>query len=378
MRATASAFLALLLVLAASGCSDEPNGVGAGLLPGSDSLRVSTAEVRATGDTTFLRRIRGSSTTLLLGSDQGVQARTLLLFAGLSLVPSSATLDSAVLRLRIVYHFKDSSGFAGIEAHRFTRPFTAESFTWDTTTAAGAYSDTVSGSLLQSITPADTLIAVRIDTALIRQWMQTDNGSMILLPTGNTVIGIGNTTSATADTRALLTVSYHDSADTTITLARAATLGAFVADGTIPMPSDRVVLQSGVVTRGIIRFDSLPIPRQASITQAFLELPIDTAASLLNSYSNDNLIVYLLRGTTAPWDSVALGTAGTPVTENGQKFYRAGVKSTVQQWLTRQPNLGIVVRATGEFNTLDRFVLYGAEAAPGLRPRLKITYTVLP
>lgn len=378
MRTTASAFLALLLVLAGSGCSDEPNGVGAGLLPGSDSLRVSTAEVRATGDTTFLRRIRGSSTTLLLGSDQGVQARTLLLFAGLSLVPSSATLDSAVLRLRIVYHFKDSSGFAGIEAHRFTRPFTAENFTWDTTTAAGAYSDTVSGSLLQSITPADTLIAVRIDTALIRQWMQTDNGSMILLPTGNTVIGIGNTTSATADTRALLTVSYHDSADTTITLARAATLGAFVADGTFPMPSDRVVLQSGVVTRGIIRFDSLPIPRQASITQAFLELPIDTAASLLNSYSNDNLIVYLLRGTTAPWDSVALGTAGTPVTENGQKFYRAGVKSTVQQWLTRQPNLGIVVRATGEFNTLDRFVLYGAEAAPGLRPRLKITYTVLP
>ena len=46
----------------------------------------------------------------------------------------------------------------------------------------------------------------------------------------------------------------------------------------------------------------------------------------------------------------------------------------VQQWITREPNYGLVLRAYGEFLGFDRFAIQGSAAA--VRPKLIITYTV--
>lgn len=353
------------------GCSDEPNAVGLGILPPQDSLHIDSAVVSATSDVTFLKRIRSTATTLLLGRDQGLEGRTMLYFAGLSSIPATATLDSATLSLRVNYRFKDSSGTLGFEVRKMKTSFLQNTYTWDSLAVPGAFSDTVSGTFLKNITPLDSTLIARVDTTLIRQFMLSDNGSVVLLPSANIVVGVVNNL-------ATLKVYYHNGDTTARTSSFLPTVGAYVADGSIPATPSSIILQAGLVQRGIVRFDSLAIPRQASITQAFLEVAIDTTSSLTNSYSNKTLLAFLLRGTTAPYDSVALGTVCTQSYRGNQLIFRANVKSIVQQWLTREPNYGIVLRTAGEFTSFDRFVLHSSSAPAGLRPRLNITYTLLP
>lgn len=360
------------------GCSDDPNAVGISILPPQDSLHIVTYTASATSTTSFLDRVRGTSSTLLIGKSNGMEIRTLLQFAGISAIPSTAIIDSAVLNLHIVYRFKDSSGTLGFEVHRMTQAFTGTTFTWDSTTASGVYSDTVSGTFLRNITNQDTIVSVRLDTTLLKQWRQTDNGSIILLPNSpntNIVAGVSNSTFLPQ-----LTISYHDSTDTTKTISPTSSSGLFVADGTLPVLPSSFILQAGIVDRGIIRFDSLSlaVPLKASITQAILEVSLDTSSSLMNSYTVDNIVAYLLRKNTLPYDSVALGTSCTPAYIGAQKIYRADIKAIVQQWFIHEPNNGLLLRAGSELTTLDRFALYGANASVTLRPRLKITYTVLP
>ena len=368
-----------VLSLFAIDCSDEPGAVGLGVLPTQDTLQVASHRAFATSDTTFLSRVVGGASTLLVGKYQMLEAVTLLSFNGLTTIPSDATIDTATLSLRVNYRFKDSSGTAGFEVHKFLRSFTNSGFTWDTATAAGAYSDTVSGSLLQSITPLDSLLSLRIDTILIRQWMQTGSGSAILLPAGNIVVGFSPLITVTVDYRPLLTIKFHENSDTEMTLSFRSSSAIFVADGEVPPHPGAVVAQSGIAYRGIVRFDSLTVPYGASITQAILEVPADTTASLTNTFYDDNIIAYLLRKNVYPYDSLAFGTKCSPSYDSAQqKVYRADIKVIVQRWVTREPNYGLLVRASGELSTFDRLVMYGASAASRLRPKLTITYTVFP
>jgi hypothetical protein len=134
--------------------------------------------------------------------------------------------------------------------------------------------------------------------------------------------------------------------------------------------------QAGVSYRARVLFDSLTIPTNASITQAIIEFPVDGSLSLTNVHTRDSLIVHLLRKNTFPFDSLALGTLCVPALNGSQKIYRATITPLVQQWVTREPNYGLVIRAFGEFFNLDRFALYGSSGPAGLQPKLIITYTV--
>ncbi len=366
--------IALLML---SGCSGDPNAVGIGVLPAGDSLQVTALASASTSDVSFLSRVAGSSSILLVGQSNDIEARTLLKFSGLSTIPSTAAIDSASLQLTIGYRFKDSAGTLAFEVHNLLRTFPQGKFLWDSAMAPGTYSDTIVGRIIRDISPQDTTIRVRIDTTFIKQWRSTDVGSVILIPGGTIIAGASNVVTTAADLRPALSVSYHDTSAQSMTLRSAAAL--FVADGIIPAPADRIVLQAGVTNKAILHFDSLTIPLKASITQAILEVALDSTLSLTNGFTRDNIDAFLERRSSAPYDSViTYGTPLGPVYVNGQKIYRANIKSIVQQWFLHEPNNGILLRATGELTTLDRFVLYGTSAPAALRPKLTITYTLLP
>ncbi|HTK80880.1 MAG TPA: hypothetical protein VL633_01170 [Bacteroidota bacterium] len=365
----------LFLMIVGAGCSEDPNLVGLGVLPPQDTLHVATATTFATGDTTFLSRVTGGSSTLLFGNYQTLEARSLLAFSQFSAtIPSTAAIDSAVITFKINYRFRDSSGTVGIEAHRFSRAFATTGFNWDSASVSGSYSDTVSGALLQTITSSDTVIRLRIDTTTIRQWISSDIGRLILLPTGNFITGFTAYNATTLVIGPQLTIFYNDSLNKAFNTAAA----LCVANGTIPSAPGRVSLQAGVAYRGVLRFDSLSIPARVSVTQAILEVPVDTAASLTNSYTDDRIIAHLVRKSAFPFDSLALATTCTPAYEGLQKVYRADIKAIVQQWLLKEPNNGLVIRASGELSTFDRLLVYGASAPAGLRPKITVTYTALP
>src|SRR5512140_2237412 len=181
-RLSRFALVAVTLVLAAgtfSSCSDEPNATGIGLIP--DSLHLRTLVVPVTGDTSVRVRIGGNAANLLTGKSGTYEARSLMefLFTPSDLV-SGIVLDSAVLTLKVLYRFPDSTGDLGFEAHAMTKTWEATTFKWDS--LAGSTNAAVAGSFLKTITPADTLIRVHLDTALVRQWWLTGNVTLQLVP----------------------------------------------------------------------------------------------------------------------------------------------------------------------------------------------------
>src|SRR5947207_2292260 len=93
MKLTCSLLIFIsFLILLTSGCSEDPGTVGLGVLPPQDSLQVHSLRLTASSDTTFLARVVGGSSTLLVGKFQSLQAATLLSFAGIPAIPTDAVL----------------------------------------------------------------------------------------------------------------------------------------------------------------------------------------------------------------------------------------------------------------------------------------------
>jgi len=370
----------LMIVCLLAGCSDDPTDVGRGLLPPEDTLRIESKELTSTFDTTFLVPIVSNAGRLLVGTHDELEAASLVEFGGIPAFTDSQRVDSAVISFPINYFFLDSSGPFGMNAYKVTKDWSASTFRWDS--LAGTYSDTIVGLFTGSMTPGDSVIRLKIDTGLVRLWGTTGAGSLVLRAATN-VIGmnliLGFTNLIGIGPQPKLTISYRDSADTTIQVASVTQRGISVMHGTPPPQNSLMILQSGTTTRTIVRFDSLTIPPQASITSAQLVLSPDPNSSLLNRYSHDSLLTYFLLGTTFPYDTVLYQSICSPFLDSiGQKKYGADVKTIVQQWLAGRANNGFILHAYGEFSSLDRFALYNSEALLAQRPRLKITYTVFP
>jgi hypothetical protein len=366
----------LLLVVVSIGCSEDPNSTGYSLLPGQDSLKVNYKTFYATADTTVRVRIEAVSQSILVGQAEGVESDAILTFGSINVIPAASILDSARLKLHVNYKFRDTTGNFGIEVRRMTRTITAP--TWDSINVPGAYSDTISGRLLQVFGPQDTTISLPIDTSLVRLWIASGGGQVILLPTASIVLGLSYSVTTLLDGRPELRVSWHDSAGTLDSLSRRSASGSFAADGTYPIPADHMALQAGIVDRSIVHFDSLHVPLRSSVVQAILRIPVDSTTSLTNNYTKDFFYAYQMRKIVYPYDSLALGTIMNPVSVNGQKYYQADIRAIVQQWDLHAPNYGIQLKAGGETSTLDRFMLYGAGNDTTHAPRIVITYTLLP
>ena len=370
--------LAAILLFAAtflSSCSDEPNATGIGLIP--DSLHIGTIVVTANADTSVRVRLGGNGATILVGKSGTYEARSIMEF-NLGSYDSTAAIDSAVVTLRLRYAFPATSGDLGFEVHAMARTWAASTITWDS--LAGSTDAAVAGTFLAALAPGDSVVSFRLDTTLVRTWWKAGNVSLQLVPSpgSSIVVGFGNTFTTTEDSRAAFVLNYHTGSTDSLTLSPKASRVLFVATDDLQTTPTGLTLQAGVARRGLIRFDSLAVPPLASITSAVLELTVDTLASITNAYTRDSIYVHLLRKNIAPWDSLALQLLCTPVTEGGQKYYRADVRSLVQQWVSREPNLGVLVRAYGDFSTLDKIVLHDGSAPLALQPKIRITYTLLP
>lgn len=378
MRYSLASIALFLLVML--GCSDEPSGVGRWLISPQDTLRVDSLVAVATSDTTFLYRVNGSTHTLV-GKFQDIDVRAAMQFTGFTSIPSTATIDSAIVKIPVNYAFRDSSGTLGFSVHEMLRSWSDLTFSWDSSQATGTFNTTPETTYNRSISLSDSFVTFNI-VQLVRQWVQagTDapNG-IILIPDAGSTIAVGSRSSITAETRPLLTVFYRDTTDSAFTFARYTSQRTFIANRPLFSPSQDVVVQAGIAQRSLLRFSSLTLPARVSITQATLELTFNSGASLLNSFTRDSLVVSLLRKSSLPYDSLTLSTLCTPkLNDQGQRVYQADIKAIVQLWTTGEPNHGLILRAYGEFFALDRFAIYGGSAAEALRPRLTIKYTVLP
>ncbi len=368
----------LLLIVCLWGCSDDPGEVGKGLLSVNDFLKIDSLTITAIRDTTFRARITGVASTMV-GEFQDIEARAVIGYSGFNSVPATATVDSAILNVVTRYKFQDSTGTVGFEVHEMNITWSESTIGWDTLQAAGTYQSVIQGGTVKNISPGDTSIQVRIDS-LVRRWVQTGvnapNGILLIPSTFSSTIIVGSNSSSVLENRPSITVYYHDAADTTIKLLLYSSQRAFVGNSNQPLAAGTIFTQSGVSYRSRVEFDSLKLPAKASISSAIVEFSLANSSSLFNQSSRDSIVVHLLRKNYSPFDSLAFATICSPGLNGAQKVYRATITPIVQEWITREPNYGLVVRSYGEFLNFDRFALYGSAAAAALRPKLIVTYTV--
>jgi hypothetical protein len=367
------AIFALAILPFAGGCSSDPDSSGVGLLP--DSLVIETVTSTATSDTGFLERVRGNQTTLLVGKTTDFEARSLIRFS-FSAFDTLARIDSGTLKLRVTYRLPDSGGPVAFGLHNMTSTWSSLTFLWDS--VANSFDPSPAGSFSGTVTTADSIVSVRIDTSLLRSWLIAGSGSMMLVPTGasSSVIGFGSHLLFADSIQPVLEVMVTDT--TTDTLRRSATSGVFVADGSLTPIPGTIILQSGIAYRSRMMFDSLFLPKGAAIAQASLELTADPAVGAAWPASRDTLTVSFIQDRAYPLDSIVLSGLCYPVTENGTKLYRGDLKSYVQLWINREPNVGILVRPLGELTTLDRIGIFDATGPDSSRPRIRVTYSRFP
>ncbi|HLF13406.1 MAG TPA: DNRLRE domain-containing protein [Bacteroidota bacterium] len=375
MRTATPLTLLAALLLTQAGCSDDPNASGAQLLP--DSLNIVTLTTAATSDTNYLTRVGGNQGTLLVGTAPGFEARTLLRFSFPSF-DTTSRIDSGVIKLRVSYRLPDSGGAVSFAIHAMTASWGNASFRWDS--IPNSFDPAASGAFAGSVSAGDTLVRVKVDTALLRSWLRARTGSLMMIPDAGqaTVIGFHSHLQVSAGLQPVLEISYRGAADTTLKMTRNAIEGVFVADGPVPVQDGLTVLQSGVAYRGRFRFDSLALPAGVSISRAYLEVTPNPGLPTGPGASRDTLTVSFVQDRAFPLDSIVLSGLCYPVTVNGSRIYRADIKTYVQLWNTRESNYGIVLRTLGELTTLDRFGLYNSSAADSLRPLIRITYTQFP
>ncbi|HUL43120.1 MAG TPA: DNRLRE domain-containing protein [Bacteroidota bacterium] len=362
------------------GCSDDPSELGKGLISPNDALALDMVSVSGVADTSFLSRVSTPDNDLV-GIYQDLEARAVMQFSGFTSISSSSIVDSAVLVMSIPYRFLDTVGTLSFTVHEMLNAWSQSTFTWDTSNIPSEYSSTPDTTVLTNIVSGDTALSFHIDH-LVQKWVQnatTTPDGIILLPSqiSSTLI-VGSITNSTVDTRPRLRIYYRTSVSDTTTdsLILATTQRAFVAHAPQPNTAGDMFSQAGISYRCRVQFDSLHIPTRASIARAIVQFSLDAANSETNVFTRDSLVVQLLRRSYYPFDSLAYATICAPTIVNGQKIYQGNITQIVQEWITREPNYGLVIRAYGESTILDRFALYNSSAAAGLKPRLIITYTV--
>ncbi len=371
------AVLSVFFLLIITSCSDDPSDVGKGTVSSNDGLKVDSAVAYANRDTSFLYEVIGTGNSLV-GYDQGIEVRTLMQFTGFTAIPTTVTVDSAVVTFPIDFKFLDSIGTIGFEVHEMLNTWSQSTFKWDSVSVAGEYNTTPSSTFLGNIVPGDSTIQFHIDQ-LVSKWIQAGTDApdgMMLIPSSiSSSLVVGSLNNLLIETRPHVVVYYRNGADTDQTSTFYTGQRTFTANSPQPVMAGRLFAQSGIAFRTHVLFDSLRIPSKASINRAILTVSFDGLNSEVNQYTRDSLLVSLERKNVYPFDSLAYTTICTPTTNGTQKIYQANVTQLVQAWTSREPNYGILLRTFDENANVERFALYGSLSPQALRPKLVVTFT---
>jgi hypothetical protein len=378
---TAMAFLTAL-----SGCAEDPNPVGSRLLPSSDFLALDTTSTLAIASWSA-KAIPSHSFTgrLLVGAHNAMEAWSVLRFADLPDSLKGIRYLSAHLFLRSNYHFGDSLGAFSLAAHQVLRLWGQDSLTIDSVRSAGFHHTTpMSITSFGSVHDTAT-IRVPLDTSVVKRWIETvtdtvtTNFGILLRPTNTSVIkGFASFGAASLEHRPALQIIYRREGTTRVDTARLNS-GIFRSVATMPSrgwenDSTSVYVQNGISYRGFLQFDiTKSLPARAAIHQATLEVYRNATASRRNSYTRDSLYAYYLDK-----DGKIIGSLYTQSVvrqKDGMHIYTFQLAPFVQLWARDFRPSSIALIGEEESNAFDLFVLHGATAPAGFKPKLTIIFS---
>ena len=382
---------AALAASGVAGCSDDPtvNNAPVVALP-LVTLATHDTTVIATGSSSYLQRIATPGSVDLVGRAGRYAAMALVEFDSTAFpARDTALVFSATLSLKFVSWFGDSTGTLAFNIYRIGLPWYASTLTWTGAQAAGFYEQYITrGSYTGGAGPDTQTVTIPLDTAMVRQWFSSTTTigkfGVLLVPTsGCTLIRGFNGSGYPLDS-----TSWYP----TLTVIAGSPAGSPVDTATYTSSSDTwvgnaenlstnpqlIYIQSGIDYYSTLSFNVGFVPRGAVINRATLLLTLDPASSYFSRFASDSS--FTLATTLSPSVRTQLDNdlvsstrvPGSPLT------WAIDMTRPVQIW-NRSPNYGVTLRpsASLEAVSFELMTFFNEQAAPSLRPRLKIKYSIV-
>jgi hypothetical protein len=378
------------LVLALSGCSDDPSSLGKDQLA---ERGVGVIDTALSKDTNFVKAFSfrpdtalqlGSSNYLLVGKVRNVEAWTLMRFypdvSSDSYDLDSMSIVSARVKLTYAYKAGDTTSFFEASVHRITGGWSPYTFTADSL-AYLPFSSSI-GTITDSISSETTTFA--IDKSVIMDWFKlsvdtsytTKNYGILIKPNPNCkkVVGFQALTSSSTTEAELQVIvekanNYNYYLDT---LTFNVLSDAHIVKGTEIKQPQRMTIQSGLPSYGKVWFDISQIPAGVVLNNAELILHCDTTQNLHGTTMDNELLAYYVS------DSAASTVNSSYYTTLGYDTgsYTATVTNIVSKFMAEKKNINIKIFPTASLDGVDITSIYSHESTdPKLRPELKIIYT---
>lgn len=363
---------------------EEPNPVGAHLLPKEDLVTAKADTFYASGSSAERKFLPyGAATRILLGllNETSTEVWAWIKF---SQVPDSLRgleIVEASLDLKGAYSLGTITEPLSFTLHKGLQDWTGDSLALETVESGGYFEPTGTSGVLVS-QPDTNIFSIQLDTAWVSQWMRASgdtsikNSGVVLKPTNAHLIrGFRSFRDPDEKLRPTLTVIYKKSAtdlDTAFIRTGEDRFLGRVTSTTWMNDSTTISIRNGVSYRGMLDFTNVRLQKNYAVHQAILEVELKDS-TFLNSYSTNSLYAYFV-STHGTIESLVEASAEN--NSPGRRAYRFLVSTFVHYWGRTGGVQKIVLAGATEKNTVDIFGLHGP-ASPNVtaRPRLIITYT---
>lgn len=383
----------MILTTAWLGCTEDPSDVGLGVLPTGDLpvFFVDTLAAQSVGTTRSIPLTARADADvgpwypqhLFVGGIQTLVAGSFIRFQQLPDSLVGVSVDAADLVLVRTFGTGDTSLAPVFTMHRPLRPWYGDSLTADSLTLQpGVYVDNAPLPAGVGTGTAETLgVAFPLDTALVRQWFTTvvDSGTsnlgVYLRGTSNGVIqGFASFLTLSSNSQPRLRVQYRKNgvSSTVVISAGISRYLASLPSSDLVVDPSKVYVQSGVGYRGLVTFNMSSLPRPVSVSNAIVEVTLDSVASRI-SRPPDSLLALFVTSDGTMLKASAVASSRQHL--NGRPVYAFRLPAFAQQWLSSGTPATVALAGYAENASLNRFVLYGPSAAAGQAPRLILTYS---
>lgn len=381
MKKIKNIFPILLMTFLLSNCSKEPNSVGEDLLSNNENFISYTINLNSLSSRGYNLTTSNNSSTIMVGKyvdgNNVIEAKTLIQFTTTAV--DSVFLNSIIsteIKMRQIYSMPDTSGVLSFSIHKMLKSWNDYSFTIDSLNS-DSYDPVPVADYDLNVYSKDTLpVKFVINSALVKNWLQgLENFGIIFIPkpNNNYVVGFKSGDLFSYDEPELV-ITYQLPEDTSSkTLILKVKQDATVFSGSVQSyPNNILILQGGLIKRGVCNFSIDSIPRASSLLQANLILYVDTNFSRFSPFSLKKIQVQEIISE----DSIPkLGSLAADNTLSGDSII-INIQQIVQKWIARKPNYGIALRAYNEFTEIDRIAIFNSYSSKP--PRLQIKYLRLP
>ncbi len=382
----------VLLILSGflfNSCNDGPSPIGSDLVSTED-LVIKTFDTSVDTVSQYSKYFKkvialGASAKILVGKYNDIEASGLMRFV-FSLTDSlkgdindnNINVLEAKMTLRRTYQYGDTSASMDFTVHKVNNLWSPFDFTIDSLPSLNYNTENVSSNIQFS----DTTCVLNLSNDLVSDWMKLASGDtsvtnygIYLKPeaTSGKVLGFQAYTSTTTN-EPILQVVIQKAGSYTDTISAIIVADNSLVNGNIPtIPSDDIVVQSGISVNAFLAFDFSPFPKGAVINSAKLYLTEDSVETKTGSSFSNTLTVYFVNDSTDY--TVANGSNLALLFTDGK--FSGNITSYVREWVFRNNNNGILIRPGNQFEGLEKFALKGSNASDiNVRPRIKIVYSV--